>query len=93
MSADLRKILSTSEEVLEVVAALDEALDEFLGMSIVSKDGRSHLGNFSLEGMIAAMVLDNELSLGSEVLALAARDVVFKGGSLLMRLEESGYLV
>jgi len=75
-----------------VVTPLDEALDEFLGMSVVYKDGRSHLGNFSLEGLIATMVLDNELNLGSEVLALAARDVV-KGGSLLLGLEESGDLV
>jgi hypothetical protein len=82
VSANLRKILTTREEILEVVAPLDEALDEFLGMSIVYEDGRSHLSNFSLEGLIAAMVLDNELDLGSKVLALTARDVV-KGGGLL----------
>ena len=75
-----------------MVAPLNEALDEFLAMSIVSEDGRSHLGHFSLESLIAAMVLDNELYLGSKVLALAARDVV-KGESLLVGLEESGYLV
>ena len=92
MSANLGKILSTRENILEAVAPLDEALDEFLCMSIVYKDGRSHLGNFSLECLITAMVLDNELDLGSEVLALAARDVV-KGGSLLLGIDESGYLV
>ena len=76
MSADLREILSTRYEISEAVAPLDETLDEFLGMSIVSEDGGGHLGHFSLESLIAAMVLDNELNLGSEVLALAARDGV-----------------
>jgi hypothetical protein len=90
--ANLREILTTRYEFFEGVAALDETLDEFLGMSIVSKDGGGHLGHFSLECLIAAVVLDNELNLGSEVLALAARDAV-KGGSLLVVLKEGGDLV
>jgi len=90
--ANLREILSTREEIFEAVAPLDEALDDFLGMSIVSEDGGSHLGHFSLKSLITAMVLDNELNLGSKVLALAARDVV-KGWSLLVGLEEGGDLV
>lgn len=76
MSANLREILTTRYEFFEGVAALDETLDEFLGMSIVSEDGRSHLGHFGLESLIAAVFLDNELNFGSKVLALAARDAV-----------------